>query len=181
MPSYDGQYSREHTREEMCRVERGERIRAVGDQHTGYDILISIGDYIVSAAPTSRVWLLPGPPDEGERRVHTLFREYLPTGDGTMWGSTYGHLNTQLVMMDQMVYRGQIIGLAGNSAAWGSFLYIPQLHFDLARSTGNGWYYTDPYRHTVHLDPLPANFWGSEASYWTKDNDPQFPLVSVGD
>jgi hypothetical protein len=58
---------------------------------------------------------------------------------------------------------------------------MPQLHFSISKHMDRSWYCIDPYRATVRPSPMPANFWGSEVSYWTKDNDPQFPLVNLGD
>jgi murein DD-endopeptidase MepM/ murein hydrolase activator NlpD len=79
----------------------------------------------------------------------------------------------QTVDMNQNIYRGQIVGITGNTGvASGGF---PQLHFNLQESKDRGWQYFDIYRTTINLNPLPNNYWGSEISYWTVDNLPVFP------
>jgi murein DD-endopeptidase MepM/ murein hydrolase activator NlpD len=78
--------------------------------------------------------------------------------------------------MGEKVYRGQIVGLSGNTGI-NSGGY-PQLHFNLQdnkpQNNVNGWTYIDINRYIVNLNPLPVNFWGSPVSYWTSDNNPQF-------
>ena len=168
MQTYDGRYSSWFSPNPYI---EGSQVQAgVGDSHTGLDFLIPTGLYIVSGAPTSEVWYLPN--EDGELRVHLWFAD--PEDSTNRFADTYGHLSVQLVTMHQSVCRGQIIGLSGNTGRQsGGF---PQVHFDLHRtSPPGGWYYLDPFRYTLELDPLPESFWGSSVSYWTVDNTPQFP------
>jgi hypothetical protein len=143
----------------------------VWDSHTGQDYLIPIGNFIVSGSPTSNVWYLAN--QDRELRVDIWFVN--PDDTSTFYSTDYGHLNIQLVNMDQKVFRGQIVGLSGNSGTYGGG--FPQLHFNFQESGQEGWKYIDMYRYTVVLNPLPENFWGSNVSYWTSDNNPQFPRL----
>ena len=144
----------------------------VGDSHTGQDYLITIGSLIVSSSPTSRVWYLAN--QDGELRVDISFIN--PDNPRNNYSTDYGHLAIQLVKINQTIFRGQIIGLSGDSGTYsGKF---PQLHFNLQESDRNGWNYIDMYRYIVSLNPLPPNFWGSEASYWVSDNYPTYSSVT---
>lgn len=142
----------------------------VGDSHTGLDYLIATGNFIVSGMPTSEVWYLPHTPDD-EYRVDIWFADPLNSHDH--YSTDYGHLSIQLVHMGQKIHRGQIIGLSGDSGRYsGGF---PQLHFGLEKRISTGWQYIDPFRCTIQFaDGLPESFWGSEVSYWTADNAPQY-------
>ena len=157
-------------------MNNNERIAGVSDAHPGDDYLVPLGSYIVLAAPTSRVFYVT---DEGDD-VHLMFFEN--DGVGTYYETNYGHLETVLVQQNQTAHRGQIIAISGDRTAYEP-LRIPQLHFNLGKVTPpqDGWRFLDPFRYTVSLVPKPVSFSGNEASCWTKDNDPQFPLVSLGD
>jgi hypothetical protein len=159
---------------------------SVGDAHIGaLDYLVPVGTFVVHASPSATVFLT-NIGDDGELFVHT----YFPDPDETLSRSfkhTYAHLGVQLVQPDQKVLRGQIVALSGDTGTDNTFPWdgtrrrIPQLHFDLSVTAPQYCTrYTDPYRYVVP-GPLPENFCGSTVSYWTKDNDPQFPLVSLAD
>jgi len=144
----------------------------VGDSHTGQDYFITIGSLIISSSPTSSVWYLAN--QDGELRVDISFIN--PDNHRNNYSTDYGHLAIQLVKNNQTVYRGQIIGLSGDSGTYsGKF---PQLHFNLQESFRNGWNYIDMYRYIVSLNPLPTNFWGSDVSYWVSDNNPTYSQVT---
>jgi murein DD-endopeptidase MepM/ murein hydrolase activator NlpD len=137
------------------------------------DYLVPKGNWIISGAPTSRVWFLAGP---DELRVNLMFQN--PENPGIDYDNCYGHLSVQLVEMDQTIYRGQIVGLSGNSGEYYPPPRPPGLHFHVGKAVeGGGWYYLDEYRTIVNLDPLPENFWGNPVSLWTSDNLPQFPRI----
>lgn len=139
------------------------------DSHTGQDYLIPLCTFIVSGAPTSKVWYLQ---IQDELRVDINFNN--PNNPNNIYSTDYGHLYVQLVTMNQTVYRGQIVGLSGNTGSGsGGF---PQLHYNFQERVQEGWKYIDMYRTIITLDPLPKNYWGSTVSYWTNDNLPQFPL-----
>jgi SdrD B-like domain len=174
MLSYDGRYNTDGNPYVVP------LIPGVGDSHNGYDYALPTGNYIVSGLPTGAVWCIDGPP----RRLDMPICIWCYcAAEGLYYSTQDAHLDVHLVGLDQTVYRGQIIGLSGNTGyAPPDPVPAPGLHYDFARKRlGTGWWYLDPYRYTVRLDPLPNNFWGSEASWWTKDNDPQFPLVNLGD
>jgi len=149
----------------------------VSDSHTGVDYLLPIGNYIVSTFPTSKAWFIHRYDDNNELRVDLMFQD--PDDPSLNYNVSNGHLGIALVQTDQLVYRGQIVALSGNSGDQVGPTRTPGLHFGIARVTQEGWWYLDPYRYTIKLDPLPKNFWGSEVSWWTKDNDPQFPLIQL--
>jgi len=136
------------------------QLSGVGDSHTGLDYLIPISNFVVSSAPTSSVWFLLD-----EHTANLLF----PVADEN-FETCYGHLTNLVVDLNQIIYRGQIIGISGNDGE----IPVPQLHFHHAKRTSEGWYYLDEYRYIVDLDPLPENFWGNPVSLWTSDNLPQF-------
>lgn len=151
-------------------------IVGTGDSHTGLDYLLPVGNLIISGVPISHVWYIAGPE---ELRVNLMFND--PTNNISDYDSCYGHLDVQLVTTNQTIYRGQILGLSGNTGTYVPAPRPPMLHFHIAKSVRGGWNYIDPYRYTVELDPLPANFWGSEESLWSSDNIPQFPLLNPTD
>ncbi len=144
--------------------------QGVSDSHTGLDYFVPIGNFIISAMPTSEVWYLPHTPDD-EYRADIWFVD--PTNSNNHYSTDYGHLSVQLIRMEQKIYRGQIIGLSGDSGKYsGKF---PQLHFHLEKRISTGWHYIDSFRYTVQFpDGLPKDFWGSDVSYWTVDNTPHF-------
>jgi len=159
--NYNGMYNYEASVQDLYRLKNLEPIAGVSDSHTGLDYLVPVGNFIVSSAPTSRVWYIPGNQDNLMINI-----------DGEEYDNCYGHLNVVLVEMDQTVYRGQIVGISGN---FGEPWDIPQLHFHVGKAIeGGGWYYLDEYRYILKLDPLPKNFWGNPVSLWTADNLPQF-------
>jgi hypothetical protein len=146
----------------------------VGDSHTGLDYAIPIGSSIVSASPTSEVWYMceGGKDCNDELRINTWFPN--PENSSENYGNAYGHLNVILVEKNQTVYRGQIIGISGNSGYSYPYERTPMLHFHLERSSEAGWNYHDIYRTIVEFETLPENYWGSSVSYWTSDNNPIF-------
>ena len=167
--SYDGRYNR-----------GGDPFRGivgVGDSHPALDYYAPVGSFIVSASPTSKVFYIDGAQDKQDF-IGIWFED--PVRQGEYNATEYTHLDARLVQMDQRVYRGQILGLSLHEHnVAGAAPPPPTLHFDFVRWSTLGWWYFDPYRYTVQLNPLPGNFWGSEVSYWTKDNDPQFPRSPV--
>jgi len=169
MLNYDGQYD-----------EIGDpfpHVVGVGDSHNGLDFPVPVSTFVVSASPTSQVFHL-AVHDDGQLLVHTMFPD--PERLGLMYKNAYGHLGAQLVELDQIAYRGQIIALSGDTGANNIFpgygsRRVPQLHFDLSRTTAErATCYIDPFRCEIELDPVPDNFWGSEISYWIVDNQPTF-------
>jgi|GEM_PF-2208135 len=140
----------------------------VSDSHNGLDFFVPIGTYVVSGIPNSKVWMLTL--QDGEQLIHLKTDSSMNISNS--YAQAYGHLSAQLVETNQKIYRGQIIGLSGNSGYYsGNF---PQLHFDLFISSQKGSFFLDPFRCVIDLNPLPENFWGSSISYWTVDNNPQF-------
>jgi hypothetical protein len=168
MLTYDGRYNTALTLDDLWRLVQGEKIAGVSDSHTGLDFLSTVGNYVVSGAPTSRLYYMR----DDEVQVNQLFYE---RGSDIPYEIDSAELHVCLVRLDQTIYRGQVLGLSGNPGE----PPVPQTHFGFAKGLSEGWWYIDPNRCTVVLDPLPGNFWGSEASWWTKDNDPQFALVSL--
>jgi murein DD-endopeptidase MepM/ murein hydrolase activator NlpD len=69
----------------------------------------------------------------------------------------YVHLNKIVVKVRDKVDRGSLIGFSGCTGSEAG--PIPHLHFNLN-------IITDPYRDLANP---------SSTSYWTKDNDPQYP------
>jgi len=168
--NYDGKYNLPI---DFSRVLNGEHFSGVGDSHTGLDILLPMGTYELSALPTSKVLSLAGPPSYPEFMTFLWFEN--PNNPANHYMTVYGHQNNQLVNSDQTVYRGQIIGLSGNSGV-DPPPCVQQVHFDLEERIPEGWFFIDPFRTIITLNPLPDNYWGSPASWWTSDNNPQFSL-----
>jgi hypothetical protein len=144
----------------------------IWDNHTGLDYMkMSTGDLVISSAPTSVVFYITTQPQEIEIRVHTWLND--PTSQN-MNASGYGHLDVRLVEIDQVIYRGQIIGLAGSSNMHPP---LTTLHYDFEKVVPEGWKYLDTYRYTItNIDTSSKIFWGSDVSLWTSDNTPQFSL-----
>jgi len=159
--SYDGKYHREG----------GPTKSGVNDSHTGTDFTIPVGNWILSASPNSEVYYLHHGDDE-ELRVSNSF-----TLSGINYSNSYGHLNAQLVERSQKVPRGGILGVSGNTGIYAGG--YEELHLDLSIMSNAGHKYIDIFRTIIELDPLPENYWGSEYSYWTVDNIPQYPLVEI--
>jgi murein DD-endopeptidase MepM/ murein hydrolase activator NlpD len=169
MLNFNGQYSHQFSPSNYNKIQP---TQGVGDSHTGQDYLIPIGSYILSSSPTAEVWYLAN--QDGELRVDIQFRN--PINQGYTYSTDYGHLTVQLVDMSQTVYRGQIVGLSGNTGTYSG--RFPQLHLNFQERISGGWKYIDMYRFTVLLDPKPIDFWGSDVSWWSSDNNPLFPLVN---
>jgi hypothetical protein len=142
-------------------------VPGVDDSHVGLDYYIPEGVLIVLASPSARVVIETESPDP-ELRLNTNFVEY---GSNAQYMDAYGHFDVYLVNVDDVVYRGQIIGLGGTS---GIGSRVPELHFDLSELESNAWCYRDQYRYVLALDPLPTNFWGNPISLWSSDNNPVF-------
>ena len=70
----------------------------------------------------------------------------------------YRHANTILVKEGEKVFSGSVIGLVGNTGNSST----PHLHFEMHI---NG----------IHTDHYRDLFSNDSISYWTKDNDPQYP------
>jgi hypothetical protein len=141
------------------------------DSHPGYDYIINRGDLIISAAPTSVVFYTTTPSETPKLRMNIWFND--PNLPEDKYSNAYGHFDVMLVQIDDKIYRGQILGLGGSSN-----MHPPQpnLHFDLSHFIPEGAWYLDLYKYTVKLNPLWNNFWGSDVSYWTSSNNPQFSL-----
>jgi hypothetical protein len=162
--SYDGKYNQQgdlYTLKTGCE-----------DSHPGYDYIINRGDLIISGVPTSVVFNTTTQPEEPELRINTWFNG--PNSPEDKYANAYGHLDVMLVQKDDKIYRGQIVGLGGSSNMHPP---TPLLHYDLSHAIPEGWWYLDLYRYTVELNPLWNNFWGSDVTFWTSDNNPQFPMV----
>ena len=110
----------------------------------------------------------------------------------------YGHNTVNVLSDGDTVYRGQIVALSGdwNNGNFGgtnphvhsSLWVIPpkwndnplyyifdsgeRMTIPYSSSSGFVWTVDDPYRDVLN---------SSSMSYWTKDNDPQFSLVQLGE
>ena len=167
--TYNGEYHQEGV------LSTTSLIPGIWDNHTGIDyVKINRGDLIISGAPTSILFYTTIQPRETEIRVHTYFDN--PTSHSKN-ASGYGHLDVRLVEINQVIYRGQILGLAGSSNMHPP---IPTLHYDFEELIPEGWKYLDMYRYTTtEVDPLSNDFWGNPVSMWTSDNNPIFSLSDI--
>lgn len=126
----------------------------------------AIGVPVLAAAPGDAGWvgeLYTGYGDGYAKHVTV----YLPAFDHETGN---GHLYAYVVHLGQRVYRGQIIGLLGMSGSTWAHLHFA-FHPGWEDRETDAVKTDDPFRDI--LDTLSL-------SYWTKDNDPQFPLVSLG-
>ncbi len=81
-----------------------------------------------------------------------------------------GHHSALVVQPRQSVYRGQIVALLGKSGSSWAHVHFnchPSWNLQTGEVTS-----ADPFRDVTDQ---------TSASWWTKDNDPQFPLVSLGE
>ena len=169
--AYDG--NKRNNEGDWRKIALGELVSGVGDSHDGLDYALPIGNYILSGLSTAKVFGFSSPTDP-ELRVNIWFED--PTNPGEFIESGGTHMSVQLTMLDQTIYRGQIIGLSGDSGSYPPGLAPQQDHFGLSNRVQGGWKSRDPYRTIITLSPLPNNYWGSDVSYWTSDNTPQFSL-----
>jgi hypothetical protein len=172
MLNYNGKYN---TEVDWRRVAAGEYLTGVGDSHPGVDFLLPIGNYIVSILPTATIFhIFSGNQTDPELRIYSWFED--PANPGEYYEGGGAHLNVILGILDHTVYRGQIIGLSGDSGIYppGTTQKIQQDHFGLSKRITEGWIYFDPFRTIITLNPIPANYGGSPVSWWTSDNLAQF-------
>jgi len=149
----------------------------VGDSHNGLDYFVEIGNFVLLGDPNSIVSSLYEA-NNGELLIQVAF--YNSSQIRNQFMSTYGHLSKRIIKLEENVIRGQIIALSGNTGGSATGRY-PQLHFDLFEHSNKGSYHYDPFRCTIDFDHYPNNYWGSEYSFWTVDNIPQFPLVEINE
>ena len=120
------------------------------DQHIAIDYCFPEGTEIRAAMPGYVTYV--GQDDFGGLGVWICYGE---------WANYYNHNSIVLVEDGQTVARGQVIALSGNTGQSGE----PHLHFALTTcTTPPKW--VDPYRDVTD---------SASTSYWTKDNDPQYP------
>jgi murein DD-endopeptidase MepM/ murein hydrolase activator NlpD len=144
--------------------------RAGHDNHFGTDYFMPVGQTIVAPAPGIILEAEGNWPnvskdpnlglwDDGNRIVinHGVVPPYF--GD---FYTIYAHLNKISYHVGQAVRRGEKIAESGHTGNLSG--PNPHLHFQCG---GFGARRVDPYRDT--RDP-------ESVCYWTKDNDPQFPL-----
>jgi len=157
--------------QDALRVRSGEHIVGQDDAHIGIDFLVDFASNLVSTIPTSTVMFVK-PKDDYGVDVHLMSDN--PENADNPYVTNSSHMFFSLVENNQRVFRGQIIGLSGDESPHISF---PQLHFHLVKMMNGGWFYLDPFRYIIPLDSLPTPFAGSEVSYWTSDNNPQFSRI----
>jgi hypothetical protein len=167
--TYNGKNTIPLNLQQLLRVSAGERIAGLDDGHIGLDILVNYGSYIISEIPSAIVMFVK-PKDAYGVDVHLILDN--PEINNTSYVTNHSHMTIGLVETNQIIYRGQIIGLSGDESS--NPPPLPQLHFHLVRLQQGGWFYLDPFRYILELDPLPVPFAGSDVSYWTSDNLPQF-------
>jgi hypothetical protein len=136
------------------------RAAQTGEPHAGTDYDVREMTPIIAAAPGIVYAISLNTAGGG----HTVFVKH---SDGYITG--YSHLKEVKVQMNQILRRGDLIGLSGTGVTG-----HVHLHFGVDKPPSlrefrrGGQYFVDPYRSLV--PPL-----GSPFSLWTKDNDPQFP------
>lgn len=120
------------------------------DQHSGIDYRIPPDTPVIAAAPGQ---VLSSKYDQHSGNVIAIVHGLFVT--------QYGHLNKRVVRAGDKVSRGQQIGSSGATGEWvGKF---PHLHFDLSEMILPR---IDIYRDIINPESL---------SYWTVDNNPQYP------
>jgi len=130
------------------------------DQHTGIDFLASTGIPIIAAAPGEV--LSVGYDDASGNYAIVKVNDSLVL--------QYNHMSEVNVTEGEIVERGTQIGLVGSTGNSSR----PHLHFELRINDQP----TDTFRYIVNLSLLPDPFAGSEVSYWTTDNFPQFSHIN---
>jgi len=163
MMTYNGEFTGPFSPDPY--IQGGYVYPGVADTHNGIDIFVDIGDIVLLGSPSSVVGEIIT--KDGENLIQTKFKTSSSNG---YFFDTYGHLSTPLIKSSDDLYRGQIIGLSGNTGYYSG--RYPQLHFDIYLQTKNGSYHYDPFRYTVVKEEALEEFWGSEVSFWTADNLP---------
>jgi len=132
--------------------------------HKGTDYGIERGTQILAAAPGE---VMIAQYEEGKDLDPNVLL-YHGWHNGNHCFTAYAHMSRVDVKVGQRVRRGDQIGLSGPSQSVPS--PGPHLHFQLNLAPSiKGWdgrFHRDPYR--AIWDPTAV-------SYWTKDNDPQYP------
>ena len=156
--------------------------------HVGTDFGADYGVPVVASAPGTVSWLGEASHREiGVQITHTkdTVTNYPSYGIDTV----YLHLSRTLVSDGQRVSRGDVIGLNGSSGT-----SYPHVHFGFFYRTREGPLFVDPFRPLggvysgVHrgywLIKNQTKTWvgadendpRNRINYWTKENDPQYPL-----
>jgi hypothetical protein len=152
-----------------------------GDGHVGWDYFVPVGNWVVAATPGR---LEPWTSVTGNGiALQASVRSGLAHAEGEVEPMTVcGHLAKTVVEVGQAVCRGQIIAQSGISGT-----ILPHVHFDYLFGPPNpiepddyipGGYQKDPFG---VIETVPVNFPFERHSGWTKFNDPQFCLVSLGE
>ncbi len=147
------------------------------DNHLGWDYGVPQGSILISSVYGQNQIKLP----------HVVFivpspETYIDGGNPFL--CSYGHLLLTLVADQQKVYRGQVLAVSGKVGTnWDHLHFGAQYGRDPPRepdddvSSGPIWE-KDTYG---VLEPIPVRFAIERWGLWTVFNDPQFPLVSLGE
>jgi hypothetical protein len=144
-------------------------IEGTGDQHNGLDFEGAEGLFVVSAAPSSRVYALVGEPIQRANTVGMLHM-------GTDYASSLGHLDQWVVRQDQQLFRGQIIGTNGSTGT-----SHPHIHFSFMINIEPNNVYVDPFRDLIQSDSdIKTDMNGQRIyigspGFWTKASFPFAP------
>jgi len=156
-------------------------ISGMTDGHTGLDYVLPIGTVVMNGGLKSTIFYMTDQtsPDP-ELTIHIIFPD---PNSANQYKITYGHFNVQLVSMKQIVYKGQILGLSGDSGKYNLLDNepVPNLHFGLHQEgpDSNCNTFLDPYRSLI-IENISTNFSGSLKSYWSSENNPIFPKLNTG-
>lgn len=154
--------------------------KGADDNHTGTDFDAREGAQVVAPAPGAILSAGVGPNPESLA---------IDIQHDLGFKTSYNHLSKTLVSAGQRVSRGQTIGLVGLTGT-----FYSHLHFELYQPSSEGPAIFDPYRPTFTMAEDQSGCWalrGREQywlhlspdknpnlmNYWTKDNDPQYPIA----
>jgi hypothetical protein len=163
--------------------------------HGGHDYDMRDGEPVLAAAP-GKVHIVSLDPQVDASGKGLLVQHHVHSlGDYHYFFSDYWHISDCLVQVGQWVSRGQLIARSGHT--WNQ--KIPHLHFGLYRDDFP-WKIIDPYSPVFEVKPKNNGYWTLDKdhpdtaphiwvpwtsretnpnvlNYWTKRNDPQFPLT----
>lgn len=157
----------------------GTDITGSGDQHFGVDFEGPRGDYVTSASNGNVFYL-------GLEQVAIEEFDF-------QFETACGHLDAILINMHDPIIRGQIIGLNGVVDQYRPEIPThPHIHFgfyDISKEKSKGVIVNlDPYRDLIVKEYSiikGENRYGEsmiavgDSGFWTVDNIPQFPLVTI--
>jgi murein DD-endopeptidase MepM/ murein hydrolase activator NlpD len=136
--------------------------------HEGTDFGVPIGTPVYCVAPGFVKYV----DDWGPVGIFVIVshEEHVKDATGNPMSTLYAHLSKADVSIGQSLSRGSGLGLSGQDNTHPG----PHLHFEL-----DSGFHGSPTRNSSYkpIDPFRSLWIPNALGYWTKDNDPQYPVT----